>query len=218
MAPWSSAIPWSETPGPESDEEDEEEEECPRCDDIYVMVNSIHRAAEKHGNDFAQAIISGDTDEYNELIEKDYFELDEQIYLGDGLSEAKRNGQKYRFTMDNIPILEEGEVKMLKTWINDIYRQTDKSKMNIERVEKIARAENQTGGNRPEGTIRFRNSDGQHIGNMWIIKNSDAKNFWKTHFTNIRNTAFISSLMAHDRANGTKLAEKYKNTTYGIIK
>jgi len=106
----------------------------------------------------------------------------------------------------NIPILEEDEVKMLQTWINDFYLQTDKSKMNINLIERVARAENHTRGNRAEGTIRFRNSDGKHIGNLWIMRDKDAFNFWRTHFSNIRNTTFINSLMAHDRANGTKLA------------
>ncbi|MGW9684910.1 Ig-like domain-containing protein [Flagellimonas sp. 2504JD1-5] len=221
---WGRTNPFGDTPGiiayAKTPDPDDEEEECPRCDDIHVLVNTIHRAAEKHGRDFAEAIIKaskGEANDYNELIGTEFFELEEPVALGDNLPETKKDDKPYKFTYSSIPVLSDDDVKMLQTAINRIYLQKDKSKQNIARVQILVNSENQLGGARPEGTVRFRNSDGKHIANLWITKNEDATNFWRTHFTNIRNTSFMSTLMAHDRDNGTSLAEKYKETTYGII-
>ncbi|WP_435624306.1 DUF6443 domain-containing protein [Flagellimonas sp.] len=207
-----------------NDEEvEEEKEDCPRCDDANILVNAVRQAAAEHGVNMANEYIANWTKEPGEFNTNEYigegysYTLSQPIETGANFEDLDED-EFYRFQNDDIVISIDGEtVKSDISFFIGQKKGSSNSDYNIARVEIGVHSENRTGGARSEGKVRFRGVNGKVVANLNFKTEKQHNAFWRTNFTNIRNTAIMSTLSAYDRKNGTNFMGKIKGTAWSTI-
>ncbi len=187
---------------------------CPKCDMefifSYAVVMGAQNAATKEFERMI-AVATGRRGNQDFLPSSDVYSIGSVLKFGNGFPTHPKGGRSrldivYEFSQDFVV---DADGNTVVSGINKIFVEANSELNNITHFERIRHDTNNTGGNRPEGLLRFYNSAGRVNVNLNFPRESSAIKFWDFYFTQVYSSTLEGLLKKYDRENGTNHSNKY---------